>query len=128
MVFWNPERGKSEAIKKLSAEQNFHEVQFNPNSESLIVSLLGDKSFKFFELKQTEEKTIEIEELEESIDAALTEKYVLRSHVYLSSSQQIAILAENEIILLDYQGRIQDVIPIRAECVTNWGEGFLISQ
>lgn len=32
LVFWNPERGKSEAQLKLSAEHSFHEVQFNPTS------------------------------------------------------------------------------------------------
>lgn len=48
LIFWNAERGKTEAQLKIPADISYHEVQFNPSSDSMVVSLLGDKSFKFY--------------------------------------------------------------------------------
>lgn len=64
---------------------------------------------------------VSIEEIEEQVDPALIKDYVLRSHYYLASSQHIVILAENETIILDYKGKIVEVIPIRGQCIANWG-------
>ena len=43
-------------------EKDFVEILFNPNSDNPLVSVLGEKTFRFFELKENiEEKTFVIE-------------------------------------------------------------------
>lgn len=37
-------------------------------------------------------------------------------------------MAQNETIIIDYKGKIVSVIPIKAECIANWGEGFLLAE
>lgn len=67
LAFWNPERGKCEAQIKIQGreEKDFSEIMFNPNSENFIVSVLGEKTFKLYELKENiEEKNFFVEELE----------------------------------------------------------------
>jgi hypothetical protein len=97
LAFWNPERMKCEAQIKVTGKEDkdFIEILFNPNSENPIVSVLGEKTFKMFELKENiEEKSFEIEEVEDKNSHELTHRYTLRSHHYLSSSPHIAVLAD----------------------------------
>jgi hypothetical protein len=46
----------------------------------------------------------------------------------LSASQHIVVLADNQTFLLDYRGKIFATIPVIAECVANWGDGFLLAK
>jgi hypothetical protein len=93
------------------------------------VSILGEKTFKMFELKENiEEKSFNIEELEEKNTQELTQKYTLVSHHYLSSSPHIAILTENSTLIVDYKGVIIQKIEESGFCLCNWAEGFLIGS
>jgi hypothetical protein len=102
---------------------------FNPNSENPIVSVLGEKTFKMFELKENiEEKSFEIEEVEDKNSHELTHKYTLRSHHYLSSSPHIAVLADEATLIVDYKGAIVQKIEETGISLCNWAEGFLIGN
>lgn len=100
---------KCEASVKLTGreERDFIEILFNPNAENPVVSVLGEKSLKFFELKENiEEKTFEVEEWDDKPAWELTQKHVLKAHHYLSNSQHIAVLAEEAVLVVDYKGAI----------------------
>ena len=64
LCFWNPERMKTEAQVKFTGreDRDFIEILFNPNSDSPLVSVLGEKTLRMFELKENiEEKSFSIE-------------------------------------------------------------------
>ena len=76
-------------------EKDFTEILFNPNSDNPLVSVLGEKTLRMFELKENiEEKSFVVEEQEDRATAELTTKYTLRAHHYLSLSPHIAVLAD----------------------------------
>lgn len=53
----------------------------------------------------------------------------LKSHVYLETSAEILILTENELVIVDEKGAVQQKIqypPTGAECISSWSEGFLV--
>lgn len=103
------------------------DILFNPNSENPVVSVLGEKTFKMFELKENiEEKSFVIEEVEEKSTNDLAQKYTFISHHYLSSSPHIAILTENSTLIVDYKGVVVQRIEETGVCLCNWTEGFVI--
>jgi len=46
----------------------------------------------------------------------------------LTASQHIVILADNKTLIIDYHAKVHTILPIVAQCVTNWGDGFLLAK
>jgi hypothetical protein len=118
LVIWNPERSKYETHLTLPPEANFHQVQFNPSSESSTASLLGERGLRFYELKENPDDkvaTVVLEEIEETPDHNLNkDNCTLRSHFYLAASQHIVILADSQTFLTDFHGRVVSCLPVVA--------------
>ena len=94
-----------------------------------MVSVLGEKTLRMFELKENiEEKNFVIEEQEEKATFELTSKYTLRAHHYLSLSPHIAVLADEGTLIVDYKGAIVQRIEEIGICLSNWAEGFLVGS
>lgn len=51
----------------------------------------------------------------------------MKSHHYLSSSPQIAIIAEEAILIVDYKGSIIQKLDGSGLSLCNWSEGFLVA-
>ena len=120
---------KCEAQIKITGKEDkdFQEILFNPNSDNPVVSIIGEKTFRMFELKENiEEKTFVIEEVEEKGMADFTHKYTIRAHHYLNCSPHIAILADEVTLVIDYKGVVVQKIDEVGTCLSNWAEGFLI--
>lgn len=53
LAFWNPERMKCQGQVKIIGKEDhdFLEILFNPNADNPLVSILGEKTLKMYELK-----------------------------------------------------------------------------
>lgn len=114
---------RCEAQIKFSSkeERDSYDILFNPNSENPVVSILGEKTFKMFELKENiEEKSFVIEEYEDRSLTDLAVKHTLISHHYLSSSPHIAVLTDSATLIVDYKGVVVQRIEETGCCLSNW--------
>lgn len=58
----------------------------------------------------------------------MTNKYTLKSHSYLSTSQSILVLADEATLVVDYRASILQKLNVKATCSANWSEGFIAAH
>jgi len=80
-------------------------------------------------------KVVELEDKSyqfQDVSTEITEREItapLKCHLYLTTTPQILVLTETELLIVDEKGACLGTIPSNingAECLANWSEGFAV--